>query len=121
MDELILAFDPAEDTLMLSNSILELLEHPEYIQLSLDEGNCLLLIRACGKEEEQAVVLEPGMQEISGRNVMKKVRQLLRWDDNSPRLAYGVLLHTYNAVLFDLRDMEPAAIDKEGTVWTGNA
>ena len=121
MDELIIAFEPREDTLMLSGSILEALKYPEYIQLSLDEGNCLLLIRACGKEDEQVIVLEPGVQEISGRNVMKKVKQLLHWYDDSPRLAYGVLLHTYNAVIFDLRDTEPAVIDKEGTVWTRNA
>ena len=121
MDELILGFDFAERTLILSDSIIEALGHPEYVQLCLDEENCHLMIRVCEKEEAQAIVLEPGITEISGRSVMKKVKQLLRWDDDPPRLAYGVLLPTYNAVLFDLRDAEMAAYDKEGILWTGNA
>ncbi len=121
MDELILGLDFSEQTLVLSDSIIEALGHPEYIQLCLDEEKCHLMIRACGKEETQAIVLEPGTVEISGRSVMKKVKQLLSWSDDPPRLAYGVSLPAYNAVLFDLRDAEPAAYDKEGVLWTGNA
>ena len=121
MDELILGFDFTERTLVLSESIIEALGHPEYVQLCLDEERCYLMIRACDKEEAQAIVLEPGTAEISGRSVMKKLKQLLSWSDDPPMLAYGVLLPTYNAVLFDLRDAEPAAYDKEGVLWTGNA
>ena len=121
MDELVIGFDFAEHTLVLSDSIIEVLGHPEYIQLRLDEENCLLMVRACEQGEEQAVIMEPGMLEISGRSVMKKVKQMLRWNNNSPRLAYGVLLPAYNAVLFDLHDAELAVYDKEGVLWTGNA
>ena len=121
MDELILGFDFVEQTLLLNDSIINVLGHPECIQLRLDEENGLLMIRTCEQGEEQAVIMDPGTLEISGRSVMKKVKQLLRWNDNSPRLAYGVSLPTYNAVLFDLRDAELAVYDKEGVLWTGNA
>ena len=40
--------------------------------------------------------------EISGRSLLKKIKKLLGWTDNSPRMCFGVYLPSHQAVRFDL-------------------
>ena len=45
--------------------------------------------------------------EISGRSLLRKIRQMVGWDDDCPRLCYGEYLPAHQAIRFNLMEAEP--------------
>lgn len=69
----------------------------------------MLLLRACTIEDKQAVVIPSDRVEqfeISGRSLLRKIRRLVGWNDDCPRLCYGEYLPAHQAIRFNLMDAE---------------
>jgi hypothetical protein len=61
----------------------------ESFTVPINQEEKMLLLRSCTVDDQQAVVVrgERTMQcEISGRSLLKKIKKLLGWTDNSPRM-----------------------------------
>lgn len=105
MNSMNLTLDLADDSILLSEGLLNALDWPRQIQIMINQDEKMLLLRSCTIDDQQAVVVpgERTMQcEISGRSLLKKIRKLLRWSDDSPRVCSGVYLPAHQAVRFDL-------------------
>ncbi len=76
----------------------------------------MLLLRACTVDDQQAVVVPEERTvsfEISGRSLLKKIRQMVGWDDDDPRLCYGEYLPAHQAIRFNLIEAEPVDMDRQ--------
>ena len=66
------------------------------------------------ESSSQAVVVpeERAMQfEISGRSFLKKIRKLVGWNDDRPRMCYGEYIPSHQAIRFRLEDAQPVEIE----------
>ena len=55
---------------------------------------------------------ERAMQfEISGRSFLKKIRKLVGWNDDRPRMCYGEYIPSHQAIRFRLDDAQPVEIE----------
>lgn len=105
MNSMNLTLDLADDSILLSEGLLNALDWPRQVQIMINQEEKMLLLRSCTVDDQQAVVVpgERTMQcEISGRSLLKKIKKLLGWTDNSPRMCFGVYLPSHQAVRFDL-------------------
>ena len=87
----------------------------DYIQILINRDEKMLLLRACTIDDHEAVVVtdEHTLQmEISGKSFLKKLCQLLSWDDNTPRMCYGEYIPAHRALRFDLRFAQPLSVEK---------
>ncbi len=44
--------------------------------------------------------------EISGRTLIKRIREITHWEGNTPRMCYGEYMPMHQAVIFDLTRTE---------------
>lgn len=103
-----------EDSILLNESVLAALDWPKQVQILINKDEKKLLLRACTVDDLQAVVIpeERTLQcEISGRSFLKKIRQLVGWNDNRPRVCYGEYLPVHQAILFSLVDAQPVELE----------
>ena len=104
-----------EDSILLNEGVLNALDRPRQIQILINNDEKMLLLRACTINDIQAVVV-PEMHtlqcEISGRSLLKKIRKLVGWEDDRPRLCYGEYLPAHQAIRFSLMDAEPLDIER---------
>ena len=113
---IILTLNLMEDSILLNESVLDALDWPRQVQILLNKDEKMLLLRACTVDDQQAVVVpeEHTVQfEISGRVLLKKIRQIVGWPDNSPRLCCGEYLPAHQAIRFDLSDARPVDMDQQ--------
>ena len=113
---IILTLNLLEDSILLNESVLEALDWPGQIQIMINNEEKKLLMRACTIKDQQAVVLLEAHTvscEISGRSLLKKIRRMVGWSDDRPRLCYGEYLAPYQAVIFDLADSEPIELEQK--------
>lgn len=116
IDTFVLTINSKENTLIVSKETLEALGHPEYVQLHIDEDKKSLLLAACTTEDKQALVVNTEhymMYEITARNLIRRIRRLTGWEDEGPRVAFGVHLPEHNAVAFSLDTILPAVLTHE--------
>ena len=109
---IILTLNLMEDSILLNEGVLDALDWPRQVQLMINQDAKMLLLRACTIEDKQAVVIPPDRVEqfeISGRSLVRKIRRLVGWNDDCPRLCYGEYLPTHQAIRFNL--MEAEAVD----------
>ena len=109
MNSMTLTLDLAEYSILLSEGLLNALDWPRQIQIMINQNEKMLLLRSCTVDDQQAVVVpgERTMQcEISGRSLLKKIKRLLGWADDLPRMCYGIYLPAHQAVRFDLTKAE---------------
>ncbi len=59
-----------------------------------------------------AFAIDPMQCEISGRSLLKKIRKMVGWEDDRPRLCYGEYLPTHQAIRFSLMDAQPLDIGR---------
>ena len=107
---IILTLNLMEDSIMLNEGVLDALDWPRQVQIMINKDEKMLLLRACTIDDQQAVVVpeEQTVQfEISGRSLLKKIRQMVGWDDDSPRICYGEYLPAHQAIRFSLTEAEP--------------
>ena len=99
-----------EESILLNEGVLDALDRPRQVQILVNKEEKKLMLRACTVDDLEAVVVpeERTLQfEISCRSFLKRVRQLVKWEDNRPRMCYGEYLPTHQAVLFRLEDAVP--------------
>ena len=111
---IILTLNLLEDSILLNEGVLAALDWPRQIRIMINNEEKMLLLRACTVDDQQAVVIpeERAVQfEISGRSLLRKIRQMVGWGDDRPRLCYGEYLPAHQAIRFSLTDAEPVRID----------
>ena len=102
-----------EESLLVSNAVLEALGRPQQVQLLINDEKCMLLLQPCTIADREAVIIpqQPMMQfEMSGASLLKRVRKLTGWNDNHPRVIYGDYIPQHHAILFDLRQAKLAQL-----------
>ena len=113
---IILTLNLLEDSIMLNEGVLDALDWPRQVQIMINKDEKMLLLRACTIDDQQAVVMpeEHIVQfEISGRSLLRKIRQMVGWDDDCPRLCYGEYLPAHQAIRFNLMEAEPVDMDQQ--------
>ncbi len=113
---IILTLNLLEDSIMLNEGVLDALDWPRQVQIMINKDEKMLLLRACTIDDQQAVVVpeERTVQfEISGRSLLRKIRQMVGWDDDCPRLCYGEYLPAHQAIRFNLMEAEPVDMDQQ--------
>lgn len=106
---IILTLNLMEDSILLNEGVLDALDWPRQVQLMINQDAKMLLLRACTIEDKQAVVIPSDRVEqfeISGRSLLRKIRRLVGWNDDCPRLCYGEYLPAHQAIRFNLMDAE---------------
>lgn len=114
--QIIITLNMTEDSILLNEGVLEALDWPRQIQIMINKDEKMLLLRACTIDDLQAVVLpeERTVQyEISGRSFLKKIRKLVGWNDNSPRMCYGEYIPTHQAIRFRLSEAQPIKVEEQ--------
>ena len=104
-DSLILTLCLQENTLLISNAIIEQLGSPSLIQIRMNEADKSLLVNPCEYGVRGAVVV-PGNRkyqlEMPDRSLIRRIQRITEWPDDNPRVLYGVFIPQLNAVYFSL-------------------
>ena len=90
---IIITLNLPEDTILLNEGVLDALDRPRQVQILVNKEEKKMLLRACTVDDREAVVVpeERTLQfEISCRSFLRRVRQLVKWEDNRPRFCYSV-------------------------------
>ena len=112
-DDIILTLNLPEESILLNEGVLNALDWPRQVQILINPEERMLILRSCSMRSRQAVVIPDDSSEpveISGRSFLRKVRQLMAWDDDDPRFCYGEYLPTLQAVRFDLGEAVKAEL-----------
>ena len=102
-----------EDSILLSEAILEALGHPRQVQMLINDDQLMLLLQACTVDDREAIVIPPMTLEhfeMSGHALLRRIRRLTGWTDNLPRVVYGNYIPSHCAIVFDLRTAEPSPV-----------
>ena len=113
--QIILTLNIPEDSILLNEGLLEALDWPRQVQILINEDEHMLILRACGIDDRQAVIVpeDTAVQcEIGSRSFLRRIRHMLRWTDSRPRLCYGEYMPAHQAVRFSLDDAEPMDIQR---------
>ncbi len=108
--QIILTLNLADDSILLNEGVIEALDYPRQVQILMNRNERMLLLRACGTEDSQAVVVPEERQEqfeIGSRVFLRRLRQLAGWEDDRPRVCQGEYLPAHQAVRFDLNAAQP--------------
>ncbi len=106
---MILTFNLKDGSLLLNEGILDVLDWPAQIQIMFNSTAKKILLMPCMMNAKDAVVMPKERVEefeISGRSLMKKIRNLVKWEGNDPRMCYGEYYPMHQAILFDLTQAE---------------
>ena len=116
--QIIMTLNLPEDSILLNEGVLAALDRPRQVQILINKEEKkeekMLLLRSCTVDDLQAVVVpeERAMQfEISGRSFLKKIRKLVGWNDDRPRMCYGEYIPSHQAIRFRLEDAQPVEIE----------
>ena len=102
-----------EDSILLSEAVLEALGHPRQVQMLINDEKQMLLLQACTVDDREAIVIPPLTMdrfEMSGHSLLRRIRRLTGWTDNHPRVVYGKFIPTHCAIVFDLRSAQPSSL-----------
>ena len=113
---IILTLNLLEDSILLNEGVLDALDWPRQVQILINKDEKMLLLRAYTIDDQQAVVVpeERTMQfEISGRSLLRKIRQMVGWEDDRPRMCYGEYLPAHQAIRFSLTDAQPVDMEQQ--------
>ena len=107
---IVLTLNLTEDSILLNETVLEALDRPRHVQIMINQDKLMLLLRACTVDDLQAVVLPEERTlscEISGRSLLRRIKQMAGWEDDRPRLCRGEYLPSHQAIRFSLADAVP--------------
>ncbi len=102
-----------EDSILIGEPVLEALGHPRQVQLLINEEQQMLLLQACTVNDREAIVIPPMTLEhfeMSGHALLRRIRRLTGWTDNSPRVVSGRFIPAHCAIVFDLRTARPSPV-----------
>ena len=108
-----------ENSILLSEAVLEALGHPRQVQLLINEEQRMLLLQACTVDDREAIVIPPMTLEhfeMSGHALLRRIRRLTGWTDNYPRVVFGSFIPAHCAIVFDLRtaQLSPVRMPLDG-------
>ncbi len=95
---------------------MEALDYPRQVQILINGKEKKLAMRACSVDAQQAVVVPDEFAErieISGRSLLRRIRKLVGWEDDRPRVCYGEYLPAHQAITFSLIDAEPIDLQQD--------
>ena len=95
MNKIILSLDLKEGLFTLNEGTIEALGRPRQVQILINMQEKMLVLRACGTEDIEAVFLpsEKTMAtEIGARSIMKQIKQKMNWNDDRARECMGGML-----------------------------
>ena len=102
-----------DDSILLNEGVLNVLDRPRQVQILINKKEQMLLLRACTTEDSEAVVILQEDQtngfEISGRTFLRRLRQVMGWADDMPRVCRGDYLPSHHAIRFDLKTATPVS------------
>ena len=102
-----------ENSILLSEAVLEALGHPRQVQLLINEEQRMLLLQACTVDDREAIVIPPMTLEhfeMSGHALLRRIRRLTGWMNNYPRVVFGNFIPAHCAIVFDLRTAQPSPV-----------
>lgn len=105
MNEMKLMMNLKEGLFTLNDGTLDALGRPRQVQLLINVKKKMLVLRACGTEDTQAIVLPAEhviSTDISGRTLLRNIRQKMGWEDEMTRECTGSYFPIHQAVSFDL-------------------
>ena len=103
-----------DNSILLNEGVLNALDWPRQVQLLINNDEKMLVLRACTVEDRQAVVVPDEhitQFEISERTLFKKIKRLLGWEDECPRMCYGEYLPAHQAIRFDLKQAQTVSLE----------
>ena len=106
---ILLTLNLRDNMIVLGEGVLNALDRPQQVQLLLNKEEKMLLLRACTMEDQQALVVPEGdisLCEISGRSLLRKIRKMVGWEGNEPRVCAGEYLPAHQAIRFSLADAQ---------------
>ena len=115
MNELTLTLCLEDGSILISNAVIVELNRPKHIQLFINEQKKMLMVKACSIEDVHALIIPISDKlqfEVSGRHLLKVIRRITGWKDNEPRFMIGTLLPQYEAMVFNLEEAEPVALQR---------
>ena len=104
-DSLILTLCLQENTILISNAVIEQLGSPSLIQIRMNEADKSLLITPCEYGIRGAVVVPDNHMyqlEMPDRSLIRRIQRITEWQDDNPRVLYGVFIPQHNAIYFSL-------------------
>lgn len=104
-DSLILTLCMQENTLLISNAIIEQLGSPSLIQIRMNEEDKSLRVNPCEYGVRGAVVVPDRHMyqlEMPDRSLIRRIQRITEWPDDNPRVLYGVFIPQHNAIYFSL-------------------
>ena len=104
-NELLLTLNFRDETIMLSEEILNALGRPKQVQIMINSETKRLAMCPCDLDSEEAVVMPTGnvqQFEIGGRSVLRRIRKAAGWKSDLPRICFGEEIPEHRAVCFDL-------------------
>ena len=110
MSELLMTLCPADDSILISGAVFDALNHPEQVQMLINEEQRMLLLQACSVCDEEAIMVPRELMpqfELSGHALLKRIRRLTGWADEQPRIVYGDYIGSHRAIVFDLNTAQP--------------
>ena len=102
-----------EGSILFNKAVLDTLDHPKQVQMLINEDRQMLLVQACTVDDREAIVIPAVTKsefEMSGHSLLKRIRRLTGWTDNTPRVVYGSFIPTHCAIVFDLRTAQPSPL-----------
>ena len=100
-DSLILTLCMQENTLLISNAIIEQLGSPSLIQIRMNEEDKSLLVNPCEYGVRGAVVVPENRKyqlEMPDRSLIRRIQRITEWPDDNPRVLCGVFIPRLNAI-----------------------
>ena len=111
-----------DGSILLSKGVLNALDWPRQVQMMVNPSEKKLMLRACTVEDRDAVVVPDGQTEpfeISARLFMKKIREMVGWED---KLLRGIPAGAPGGTFQAGRSSAPGAragVREGGREWTG--
>ena len=115
---MLLTINMKEETLMINDGVLDILDHPKHVQIMMNDEEKMLLVRPCDINSKHAVVLpdERTVQvETGARSLLKKIKKIAGWKTDEPRVCPGIDLPEYQAVCFDLTEAFTVDVEEDDT------
>lgn len=113
--QLLATFNFRDECIMLNEGVLDALGRPQQVQILIHPEKKNLLVRSCDVKSKWAIMLDPEnvMQvEIGAKALLRKLRRMLGWETEQPRICKGELVLDNTAVVFRLE--EAIAVDVPG-------
>jgi len=112
-DRLLLTFCLEENSILVSEAVVQALDFPKQIQMLINEETHTLVLRACDVDDVSAIVVPPmklPQFEVSAKALLKRLRKMTGWADDQPKAVLGDYVKPYNIVAFSLDEAQPVQL-----------